>query len=105
MALEIVSVVDEGLGHAAHLVAIEGELLVIDPLRIVDRYLDVAEQRGWRVRWTADTHTHADYVSGSPELAKRGAIFFASRDAQLEIPHRALVGGDEVALDGLTLRA
>lgn len=105
MALEIVSVVDEGLGHAAHLVAIEGELLMIDPLRIVDRYVDVAERRGWRVRWTADTHTHADYVSGSPELAKRGAIFFASRDAQLETPHCALDGGDEVALDGLTLRA
>jgi hydroxyacylglutathione hydrolase len=105
LELEITSVVDEGLGHAGHLVAVDGQLLVIDPLRCVDRYLDVARRRDWRLRWTADTHTHADYASGSRELAARGATFFASRSAQLEGRHHALDGGDEVDIAGLTLRA
>jgi hydroxyacylglutathione hydrolase len=105
IGLEIISVVDEGLGHCGHLVAIDGRVLVIDPLRSVDAYLAVIERRGWRLAWTADTHTHADYVSGSPELSRRGAIFYASRGARLEVPHRPLDGGDEVDLGGLTMRA
>lgn len=105
MGLEIVSVVDEGLGHSGHLVSADGVVLVVDPLRSLDRYLEVVERRGWRVAWTADTHTHADYVSGSPELGRRGATFLASRGARLEVPHRALDGGDEIDVAGLTLRA
>lgn len=105
MGLEIVSVVDEGLGHSGHLVSIDGAVLVIDPLRSVEGYLNVVEAKGWRVAWTADTHTHADYASGSPELARRGAAFLASRGARLEAPHRPLDGGDELDLGGLVLRA
>ena len=103
--LEILSVVDEGLGHSGHVVAIDGQALVIDPLRSVDAYLAVIDRRGWRLRWTADTHLHADYVSGGPELAARGAAFFAPGEAALEIPHRPLEGGDEVDMAGLTLQA
>ncbi|MEO5841752.1 MAG: rhodanese-like domain-containing protein [Acidimicrobiales bacterium] len=105
MSIEIISVVDEGLGHSGHVVAIDGTVLVIDPLRCVDAYLEMIERRGWRLAWTADTHTHADYVSGSPELSRRGAVFFASRGARLEIAHRPLKPGDEVDLCGLTMRA
>ena len=41
------------------------------------------------IAFTADTHSHADYISGSPELAARGATFLASKDAHLAISHRA----------------
>lgn len=105
MGLEIVVVTDEGLGHSAHLVAVDGDVLVIDPLRVVSRYLDTIERNRWRLRWTADTHLHADYVSGGPELSTRGAAFFAPGAAALEIPHRPLHGRDEVDIAGLTLRA
>ena len=58
------------------------------------------------IGWTADTHSHADYVSGSPELEARGATFLASAGAGLEVPHRDVDDGDEVVLrDGLVLRA
>jgi glyoxylase-like metal-dependent hydrolase (beta-lactamase superfamily II) len=105
MAVEIVSVIDEGLGHAGHLVSIDRMVLVIDPLRSVGPYINEIARRGWRLRWTADTHTHADYVSGSPELARLGAKFFASGDAHLEMPHHALAGGHEVDLGNVTMRA
>ncbi|MEO8695876.1 MAG: MBL fold metallo-hydrolase [Acidimicrobiales bacterium] len=105
MGLEIVALTDEGLGHSAHLVAVDGDVLVIDPLRVVSRYVDTIERNGWRLRWTADTHLHADYVSGGSELSARGAAYFAPRAAALEIPHRPLDGCDEVDMAGLTLRA
>ena len=105
MGLEIVSVTDEGLGHSAHLIVVDGDVLVIDPLRVVNRYLDTIQRNNWRLRWTADTHLHADYVSGGPELSARGAMFLAPRAAGLEISHRPLDGGDEVDIAGLTLRA
>jgi hydroxyacylglutathione hydrolase len=103
--VEIVAVVDEGLGHSGHLVAIDGDVLVIDPLRAVGTYESAATRNGWTIRWVADTHTHADYLSGGPELARAGARFLAPRAAQLEVGHQPLDGGDEVDLAGLTLRA
>jgi hypothetical protein len=63
MTVEILTVVDEGLGHACHLVAIGDDALVIDPLRRTERYERLAEQRGSRIRWTADTHTEAFLTS------------------------------------------
>jgi glyoxylase-like metal-dependent hydrolase (beta-lactamase superfamily II)/rhodanese-related sulfurtransferase len=106
MSVEILSVVEEGLGHSGHVVGIGGDALVIDPLRRTDRYERLAEARGWRIRWTADTHTHADYASGGPALAERaGATFVAPRAAGLGIRHRPVDGGDELELGPLQLRA
>lgn len=106
-ALEIVSVVDEGLGHSSHVVGLgDGTALVIDPARFPTRQSALAIERGWRVAWTADTHSHADYISGSPELAQRGAIFLASAGAALEIAHRPVASGEEVEVaDAVVLRA
>jgi glyoxylase-like metal-dependent hydrolase (beta-lactamase superfamily II) len=103
--VEIVAVVDEGLGHSGHLVAVGDQALLIDPLRAVASYQSLASRNGWTIRWVADTHTHADYLSGGPELARAGARFLAPRAARLDVDHQPLDGGDEVDLTGLTLRA
>jgi glyoxylase-like metal-dependent hydrolase (beta-lactamase superfamily II)/rhodanese-related sulfurtransferase len=105
-ALDVVSFVDGGLGHSSYLVDLgDGRSLVIDPGRFPTGQLAAATQRGTRVAFTVDTHTHADFVSGSPELAARGAVFVAPARGRLEVPHRAVDGGDEVDLGGLTMRA
>lgn len=105
--MEILDFVDEGLGHSSYLVDLgDGRALVVDPPRIPARHLAVAAERGLEIAYTADTHSHADYVSGSPELAARGATFLASKGAALEVTHQALAPGEEVVLaDGVTLRA
>ena len=105
--MEIVSVVDEGLGHSSYVVGLgDGTALVVDPARFPDQQRRVADERGWQVAWTADTHSHADYVSGSPELATDGATFLASAGAALEVPHRPVAPGETVTLSGtVTLRA
>jgi hydroxyacylglutathione hydrolase len=103
----IVTFVDEGLGHSSYLVDLgDGRALVVDPPRIPDRHIAEARARGLKIAFTADTHSHADYVSGSPELAAQGAEFLASKGAHLEVAHRDVAAGDEIELRvGLVLRA
>ena len=105
--IEIVAFVDEGLGHSSYLVDLgDGRALVVDPPRLPQDHLAAARSRGLDIAFTADTHSHADYVSGSPELAARGATFLASRGAHLEVEHRDIAAGDEIQLrDGLVLQA
>src|SRR5213593_3301316 len=104
---EIVTFVDEGLGHSSYLVDLgDGRAMVVDPPRIPDRQVAEARARGLEIAFTADTHSHADYISGSPELAARGAVFLASEGAHLEVEHRDVAAGDEIELRaGLVLRA
>lgn len=71
---EIVTVMDEGLGNSSYVVDIgDRRALVLDPERDPGRYLAAAAARGLRPAYTAETHLHADFVSGSRELAARGA--------------------------------
>jgi hydroxyacylglutathione hydrolase len=72
---------DEKLAQASYLIGCEtsGEALVVDPNRAVDRYLDMARREGLRVTHVTETHIHADFVSGSRELARRaGAQLYLS---------------------------
>ncbi len=46
-----------------------GEAAIVDPLRErVDGYLDLLLQKKLRLKYTIETHTHADHLSGSPRL-------------------------------------
>ena len=72
---------DPALAHASYLIGCQktGEALVIDPGRSVDQYLEAAAQEGMRIVGAAETHIHADFVSGSRELADRvGARLYLS---------------------------
>jgi hydroxyacylglutathione hydrolase len=103
---EIVTFRDEGLGNSSYLVDLgDGRGLVLDPSRDPGPYLAAAEQRGLWLAWTVETHLHADFVSGSRELAATGAAVLAPAAGGLQFPHRGLGDGDEVDLGGLWLRA
>ena len=104
--VDIVSVVDEGLGHTSSFVDLgDGTALVIDPGRFPTEQREEAARRGIRIAFTADTHSHADYVSGSPELAAQGAVFLAPAAGHLEGPHRPVRDGDIVEIGRYTLQA
>ena len=99
-------VVDEGLGNTAWLLDLgDGRALVVDPARDPRPYLDLARRRRLRVAFSAETHLHADFVSGSRELAARGAGVLAPRAARLAFEHHAVDDGEAVDLGGLSLRA
>jgi glyoxylase-like metal-dependent hydrolase (beta-lactamase superfamily II) len=100
-------VVDEGLGNSAYLLELgDGSALAVDASRDL-RGLDAAAARaGLTVRFAADTHLHADFVTGATELARRDAArVLASAAGGRDYPHLGLRDGDEVDLGGLTLRA
>lgn len=72
---------DKSLAHASYLVGCQrsGEAVVIDPSRDVNQYLEAAAAEGLRIVGAAETHIHADFVSGSRELADRtGAKLYLS---------------------------
>jgi hydroxyacylglutathione hydrolase len=72
---------DEPLAQASYLIgcAATGEALVVDPSRDVEQYVRAAEEEGLRVTHVAETHIHADFVSGARELAARtGASLYLS---------------------------
>jgi hydroxyacylglutathione hydrolase len=48
-----------------------GEAIVIDPNRDVEPYRAAARAEGARITHVAETHIHADFVSGARELAAR----------------------------------
>src|SRR6266705_6295710 len=103
---EIVTMRDEGLGNASYLVDLgDGRVLVLFSSRDPSPYLAAARRRSLRLACTAETHLHADFVSGSRELAAMGATVVAPAAAHLEFPHRGLGDGDQLDLGGLGLRA
>jgi hydroxyacylglutathione hydrolase len=102
----IVPVIDEGLGNTSYVVDIgDGRALVIDPERDPAPYLRAAAGRGLRIAYSAETHLHADFVSGSRELAAEGARVLAAAAGHSVFEHEGLDDGEEVDLGGLTLRA
>lgn len=104
--VEIVRFRDEGLGNSSYLVDLgDGGGLVLDPSRDPGPYVAAAEQRGLRLLWTVETHLHADFVSGSRELAASGATVVAPAVARLEFPYHRMGDGDELDLGGMSLRA
>lgn len=72
---------DEFLAQASYVVACERsrEALVVDPTRDVERYEELAVRHGLRISAIVETHIHADFLSGSRELASlSGATVYLS---------------------------
>lgn len=104
--MDIVSILDPGLGNSSYVVDLgDRQALAVDPERDPGPYLATAEARGLRVAYSLETHLHADFVSGSRELAAHGATVLAPAAGALEHPHRGLHDAEEMDLGGLTLRA
>jgi hydroxyacylglutathione hydrolase len=58
------------LSEAAYFIESSGEVAIIDPLRDIEKYIQMAEERNAQIKYIFETHFHADFVSGHLELAK-----------------------------------
>lgn len=106
MTFEVVPFVDLGLGNSSYLVQLpDRRALAIDPRRDRSQYLEEAERRGWTIIAAAETHLHADFISGGRELQVVGATLYAPAGSSLAFDHHPLEGGGEVSLGGPTLTA
>ncbi|MDQ0880898.1 rhodanese-like domain-containing protein [Peribacillus sp. V2I11] len=64
---------DEKLAQASYLVGCQatGEAIIIDPSRNIEPYIKTARAHGMKIVGVTETHIHADFLSGSQELASR----------------------------------
>ncbi|WP_232320351.1 MBL fold metallo-hydrolase [Herbidospora daliensis] len=106
MDTNIIPLVDEGLGNTAYLTDLgDGRALAVDASRDLRRLRAAAERRGLKIAYAAETHLHADFLSGARQLAADdGATILASAEGGREFPHVGLHDEEEVDLGGLTLR-
>lgn len=58
------------LAQGAYYLESNGEAAIIDPLREIQQYLDLANSRNAKIKYIFETHFHADFVSGHVDLAK-----------------------------------
>src|SRR4051812_3123505 len=94
---------DEKLAQASYLVgcAATGEALVIDANRDVTQYIRAAEQEALQITHVTETHIHADFVSGSRELAERaGATLLLSNEGGARTYAFAAAAGATLLRDG-----
>lgn len=96
---------DPGLGNGSYLVEVAaGKALLVDPDRRVARYLRGAEELGWEIVAVAETHLHADFVSGALDVVRAtGAELLFPADAGIGFAHRPVRPGERVALADVEL--
>ncbi len=97
---------DQKIAQASYLVGCQrtGEAIVIDPARDIEQYLHEAEANDMRIIAAAETHIHADFVSGARELAERtGAKLYLSDEGDNDWKYLYLDGYDhQLLVDGRT---
>ncbi|MDN5916561.1 MAG: MBL fold metallo-hydrolase [Pseudonocardia sp.] len=59
-----------GLGDQTYLLVHEGQGVLVDPQRDIDRFLTAAAEHDAELRFVLDTHLHNDYVSGAEQAAR-----------------------------------
>jgi hydroxyacylglutathione hydrolase len=94
------------LFHFSYAVISGKEMVIIDPGRDPEPYLEAAARNGARITHVIETHPHADFVSCHYELYERtGATLHISKVQRALYPHTTFDDGDEIRLATGTLKA
>jgi hydroxyacylglutathione hydrolase len=103
-------VYDKSLAQASYFIGCQatGQAIVIDAKRDIDTYLEIAAQNNLKITHITETHIHADFLTGSRELAEvTGAKMYLSDEGgegwQYEFDHVGLKHGNAIKVGNLTL--
>ncbi len=103
---------DEDLAQASYFIGCQakGEALVVDPRRDIAVYQDLAAANGMKIVAVTETHIHADFLSGTRELAAAtGAAAYVSgeggADWQYGFEAGRLNDNDQITLGNITVKA
>lgn len=103
--MEIKQIYTPGLAQLSYVIGGQNACFVIDPVRNVDQYIEIADSMNLPIAGIFETHLHADFVSGHIELAdKTGAPIYITDAAKAKYPHRALADGEEIKLDKFLIK-
>lgn len=94
------------LAQGAYYIESNGEAAIIDPLREVQQYIDMAEERGATIKYIFETHFHADFVSGHVDLSKKTGAPIVFGPTTMKIGYEAIVAedGQEFKLGNATIK-
>jgi glyoxylase-like metal-dependent hydrolase (beta-lactamase superfamily II)/rhodanese-related sulfurtransferase len=82
------------LAQGAYYIESNGQAAIIDPLRDVQPYIKLAEQRGALIKYVFETHFHADFVSGHVELAHKTGASIVFGPTSLKTGFDAIIAQD-----------
>jgi glyoxylase-like metal-dependent hydrolase (beta-lactamase superfamily II)/rhodanese-related sulfurtransferase len=94
------------LAQGAYYIESNGEAAIIDPLREVQPYINMAENRGAKIKYIFETHFHADFVSGHVDLAKKtgATIVYGPTLAKLGFNAHIATDGEIFKLGNVTIK-
>src|SRR6478672_4767680 len=92
------------LSEAAYYIESNGEAAVIDPLRDIDTYLQLAAERNATIKYIFETHFHADFVSGHIDLSQAtGATIVYGPGTKTSFKVHVATDGEAFKLGALTI--
>ena len=93
------------LAHASYYLGSQNEAAIIDPQRDIEQYLDEAKANNQQIKYIIETHSHADFVSGHLELAKKtGAEIVYGARANTAFPTHKVKDGDTLVVGKINLK-
>lgn len=94
------------LSEAAYFIHDNGEAAVVDPLRDIDAYLQLAKDSKSKIKYIFETHFHADFVSGHLDLAHAtGATIIYGPNTQTSFPVHVAKDGETFKVGSLSIEA
>ena len=69
--MEIKQIYTGCLAQGSYYIKCCDEAAIVDPLREVQQYIDMAERDGVKIKYIFETHFHADFISGHLTLAEK----------------------------------
>jgi glyoxylase-like metal-dependent hydrolase (beta-lactamase superfamily II)/rhodanese-related sulfurtransferase len=94
------------LSEAAYYIESNGEAAVVDPLRDIDTYLQLAAERKARIKYIFETHFHADFVSGHVDLSNAtGATIVYGPNTKTSFKVHVAADGETFSLGALAIKA
>ena len=92
------------LSEAAYYVEDNGEAAIIDPLRDIEVYLDLASERKATIKFIFETHFHADFVSGHIDLANAtGATIIYGPNTETNFDVKVATDGENFRLGNISI--
>ncbi len=104
--ITIMQVEKIGKGCLSHIIGSNGEAIVIDPTYPPKKYVEFANEHGFKITKVIDTHQHADHVSAAKELTQiSGAKLLLSGLEEYRLESERISDGDTITFGTKTLQA
>ncbi len=92
------------LSESAYFIESDGDAMVVDPLRDIDVYIQLAKEHNCTIKYIFETHFHADFVSGHLDLAKAsGATIVYGPKTETAFPVHVAQDGETFSVGKLSI--